>query len=73
MGELGGFLRLARGPPNERDPTDRGGDYREILVVLSPEIVRDEGARCMDWRPLLSRRLPARNRIPEWNDLTYRG
>jgi glutamate synthase (NADPH) small chain len=73
MGELGGFLRLARGPPNERDPTDRVGDYREILLVPSAESVRDEGARCMDCGvPFCHAGCPLGNHIPEWNDLTYR-
>jgi glutamate synthase (NADPH) small chain len=72
MGELGGFLRVARGPPNERDPSARTGDYRGIAYVVGPPRARQEAARCMDCGvPFCQSNCPLGNHIPDWNDLVY--
>ena len=72
MGELGGFLRIERGPTPERDPRRRIGDHGEIYLVPSAAHAADQGARCMDCGvPFCHEGCPLGNRIPDWNDLVH--
>ena len=61
MGKLGGFLKIDRSDPPERDPRERVGDHREFvrplpLAELQPPGRALHGVR----RPVLPQRLPAR-------------
>jgi glutamate synthase (NADPH) small chain len=72
MGELGGFLKIARAPGPERDPRERIADYREIYGVLPADEAGRQGARCMDCGvPFCHEGCPLGNLIPDWNDLVY--
>jgi glutamate synthase (NADPH/NADH) small chain len=74
VGQLGGFLRIARGPTPQRDPRSRIADHREVYEVLAEGPAREQGARCMDCGvPFCHEGCPLGNLIPDWNDLVYRG
>jgi glutamate synthase (NADPH) small chain len=73
MGELGGFLRIERSGFEFRDPEERVRDYREFLKQRPVEVLREQGARCMDCGiPFCHNGCPLGNLIPDWNDLVYR-
>jgi glutamate synthase (NADPH) small chain len=73
MGELGGFLRIERRNFDYRAPQERVADYDEFLVEQPVEVLRDQGARCMDCGiPFCHNGCPLGNLIPDWNDLVYR-
>jgi glutamate synthase (NADPH/NADH) small chain len=70
----GGFLKHARQPMSYRDPSERRGDYGEILGRWEPAVLRAQGERCMDCGvPTCMAGCPIGNYIPEWNDLVSRG
>jgi glutamate synthase (NADPH/NADH) small chain len=73
MGKIGGFLKIERREPPERDPRERVGDFREFVGTLPVSELRDQGARCMECGvPFCHHGCPVGNLIPEWNDLVYR-
>ena len=75
MGNPVGFLKYARAEVGHRPVAERVRDYREIdLPLAQPEIVQ-QAARCMDCGiPFChGAGCPVLNRIPEFNDLVYRG
>jgi glutamate synthase (NADPH) small chain len=73
VGELGGFLKLNRVGFEKRDPAERVGDYKQYFDLPSDEVLREQGARCMDCGvPFCHEGCPLGNRIPDWNDLVYR-
>jgi glutamate synthase (NADPH/NADH) small chain len=72
VGQLGGFLRIARGPTPQRDPGSRTADFREVYEVLPAEAAGEQGARCMDCGvPFCHDGCPLGNLIPDWNDLVH--
>ncbi|MEY2534327.1 MAG: glutamate synthase small chain [bacterium] len=72
MGQLGGFLRIARSPTPQRDPGSRVADFREVYEVLPAGDAADQGARCMDCGvPFCHQACPLGNLIPDWNDLVH--
>ncbi len=74
MGELGGFLKLHRVGFAKRDPSERAHDYDRYFDLQPDEVLRDQGARCMDCGvPFCHEGCPLGNLIPDWNDLVYRG
>jgi glutamate synthase (NADPH/NADH) small chain len=73
MGELRGFVRIARESIQERDARERIGDYHEFTVTRPVAQLREQGARCMDCGvPFCHNGCPLGNLIPDWNDLVYR-
>jgi glutamate synthase (NADPH/NADH) small chain len=73
MGELRGFLRVARAPIPERDALERVADYHEFTLPRPVEQLREQGARCMDCGvPFCHSGCPLGNLIPDWNDLVFR-
>ncbi len=73
MGQLGGFLKIDRQEPLERDPRERVGDYREFVRPLPLAELQRQGARCMECGvPFCHHGCPLGNLIPDWNDLVYR-
>jgi glutamate synthase (NADPH/NADH) small chain len=73
MGELRGFMRVAREGVPERDPAERAHDYREFTLTRPVGELRDQGGRCMDCGvPFCHNGCPLGNLIPDWNDLVYR-
>jgi glutamate synthase (NADPH) small chain len=74
MGKVTGFLEFDREPPERRPAAERIKDYREIYQEWPEQLVRDQGARCMNCAlPFCHRGCPLGNLIPDWNDLVYRG
>lgn len=82
MGKATGFLEYERIDPNKRPAEERIQDWDEIRLPQDPEIVRNQGARCMNCGVpfcqsgvMLNGSIsgcPLHNLIPEWNDLVYR-
>jgi glutamate synthase (NADPH) small chain len=74
MGELRGFLEIARGPTPQRDPHARVADYGEVYSLLPEQDAAAQGARCMECGvPFCHNGCPLGNLIPDWNDSVYRG
>ena len=74
MGELGAFLKIHRVGFEKREPRERVGDYRQYFSLPDDSTLREQGARCMDCGvPFCHEGCPLGNRIPDWNDLVYRG
>ena len=83
MGNPTGFMEFTREAALPRDPAARVGDWNEIYGTLPEDILRRQGARCMDCGvPLCHAGLevdghtfgcPIHNLIPDWNDLITHG
>jgi glutamate synthase (NADPH/NADH) small chain len=83
MGKTTGFLEYKRELPLVRHPAERVADWSEFHGHASDELLRNQGARCMDCGvPFchtgalidgMASGCPINNLIPEWNDLVYRG
>ena len=73
MGTRTGFLEHTRHTAQKRPVAERIGDYREVYLPLPVQVLRDQGARCMDCGVAFCHDgCPLGNLIPEWNDLVYR-
>jgi glutamate synthase (NADPH/NADH) small chain len=74
MGDPQGFLRIERVGFQKRDPRERVRDYRQYFSLPGEQTLRDQGGRCMDCGiPFCQEGCPLGNKIPDWNDLVYRG
>ena len=75
MGRSDGFLVYSRATGSYAPVEERITHYREFHTPPGEELIRDQGARCMDCGiPYChSWGCPNANLIPEWNDLVYRG
>jgi glutamate synthase (NADPH/NADH) small chain len=83
MGKPTGFLEYPRELPLVRSPAERVRDWSEFHGHGDEELLRQQGARCMDCGvPFchtgalmgdMASGCPVNNLIPEWNDLVYRG
>ncbi|MEZ6087391.1 MAG: glutamate synthase subunit beta [Pirellulaceae bacterium] len=76
MGKPTGFKEFDRKKVPWRLPVVRINDYEEIYTEPKEELLRQQGARCMDCGvPFCqsSSGCPIDNLIPEWNDLVYHG
>ena len=83
MGKFTGFLEYDRVNPTKRPPQERIHDWNELKIRQSTEELSKQAARCMDCGvPFchggvllagMASGCPARNLIPEWNDLVYKG
>jgi glutamate synthase (NADPH/NADH) small chain len=83
MGKPTGFLEYPRELPMSRQPQERIRDWSEFHAHGSEELLKKQGARCMDCGvPFchtgtllegMASGCPVNNLIPEWNDLVYRG
>jgi len=73
MGKPTGFLEFGRELPRRRPVPVRLRDWREVYEPFPEELVRQQGARCMDCGiPFCHDGCPLGNLIPEWNDFVYR-
>jgi len=75
MGNPKGFIAIRRQDPRHRATSERLGDWRELNEPLHPEVVRSQGARCMDCGIPFCQSpygCPVLNLIPDWNDLAWR-
>jgi len=75
MGKPTGFLDYERRDPDKRPVEERTCDFREIEVGLSEGQLQEQAARCMDCGVPFCHSIgcPLANRIPDWNDMVYRG
>ena len=74
MGKPTGFKEFERETPETRSVAERIGDYREIYQDFPEEKLIQQAARCMDCGvPTCHSGCPLGNRIPDWNELVYRG
>jgi glutamate synthase (NADPH) small chain len=83
MGDPTGFMHYDREPAHTRDPLVRIKDWSEEHPPYSEEVLKVQGARCMDCGvPFchtgklvagMASGCPVNNLIPEWNDLVYQG
>jgi len=74
MGKPTGFKEIERRDRAYEPVSERTQHWREFVVPLSDEQLRDQGARCMDCGiPFCHQGCPVNNIIPDWNDLVYRG
>jgi glutamate synthase (NADPH/NADH) small chain len=83
MGKVTGFMDYKRELPLVRHPAERIADWSELHGHAEEELLRTQGARCMDCGvPFchtgaliegMASGCPINNLIPEWNDLVYRG
>ncbi len=70
-----GFIQFPRIEVDHRPVAERIGDWLEIDRPLVEEVLNRQAARCMDCGTPFCHATgcPLKNRIPEFNDLVYRG
>jgi NAD(P)H-dependent glutamate synthase small subunit len=75
MGETKGFLKYTRQEVEHRPIEERVYDFADIDIPLTPDAVINQAARCADCGIPFCTGVgcPLNNRIPEFNDLVYRG
>ena len=74
MAETAGFMKYSRTDVPHRPIDERVKDYFEIDIPHPPDVLTRQAARCMDCGiPFCHTGCPVKNRIPEFNDLVYRG
>lgn len=83
MGKVTGFLEFERRDRVYEPVADRVRNYKEFVVPLSEQDLRDQAARCMNCGiPYChgtgsvepgTPGCPVNNQIPDWNDLVYNG
>ena len=74
MGKPTGFMEVKRQERMYAPITERLGHFKEFVIDLSEDELRNQGARCMDCGiPYCHQRCPVDNNIPDWNDLVYHG
>jgi len=75
VGKVTGFLEFQREDAPKRPVAARVRDFREIEQPLPEERLRRQAARCMDCGVPYCHTFgcPLANRIPDWNDMVFRG
>jgi len=74
MGKITGFLEFEREKVHKEPVADRLKHWREFEERTPDEVLKRQGARCMDCGiPFCHKGCPLGNIIPDWNDLVYRG
>jgi len=74
MGKITGFLEYEREKVHKEPVSDRLKHWREFEERTPEEVLKRQGARCMDCGiPFCHKGCPLGNIIPDWNDLVYRG
>ena len=70
MGKATGFLEIERKDRTYEAPEARVQNFREFVIPLGEDTLRDQAARCMDCGvPYCHNGCPVNNQIPDWNDL----
>ncbi len=73
MGKPTGFLEIKRAKQPYRPVQERVRDWQQVMLPWPTEVLRKQGARCMDCAvPFCHQGCPLGNIIPDWNDLVYR-
>jgi glutamate synthase (NADPH/NADH) small chain len=74
MGNPKGFMTIGRKDAGYRPVNDRIYDYGEVEQTLDDQDRIDQASRCMDCGvPFCHWGCPVGSKIPEWQDLVYRG
>jgi glutamate synthase (NADPH) small chain len=74
MGKITGFLEFEREKIHKQPVPERLKHWREFEERTSDDVLKRQGARCMDCGiPFCHKGCPLGNIIPDWNDLVYRG
>ena len=75
MGNPAGFIEHRRQEAAYRGVEERVRDFYEVELPATPEVLRQQAGRCMDCGIPFCHAVgcPVKNRIPEFNDLVYRG
>ena len=74
MGKETGFLELDREDRTYEDPKKRLKTYKEFVVPLPDDKLKQQASRCMNCGiPYCHNGCPVNNQIPDWNDLVYKG
>jgi len=74
LGKVTGFMEIDRGERQYEPVNLRVRHFREFVVELTEQELRNQGARCMDCGiPYCQTGCPVNNIIPDWNDLVYEG
>lgn len=74
MGDLRGFLKVARQDVEHRNVCERVRDYREVSKLRPEKKSQEQASRCMDCAtPFCHWGCPIGNYIPEWNDYMFHG
>ncbi len=75
MGDPKGFITHKRKSVSYRPVAERVQDYQEVEVFLTPDDLTTQASRCMDCGIPFCQGSGCSldNRIPDWNDLVYRG
>ena len=67
MGKITGFLDIERKEVGYEPVNERIVHFREFVVELTEDELRDQGARCMDCGiPYCQSGCPVDNIIPDW-------
>src|SRR5256884_7416542 len=74
MGKITGFLEFEREKVHKEPVEQRLTHWREFEERTPDEVLKRQGARCMDCGiPFCHKGCALGNIIPDWNDLIYRG
>jgi glutamate synthase (NADPH) small chain len=70
-----GFMEYSREEPPHRPVEERVRNYHEVEELLPEARIGFQAARCMDCGIPFCHAFgcPVKNRIPDWNDMVYRG
>lgn len=74
MGDLRGFLKVARQDGEYREICERIQDFKPVSKLRAEKHSPEQASRCMDCAtPFCHWACPIGNYIPEWNDYLFRG
>lgn len=74
MGKMTGFIEFGREVKKKLPVEERIKNYKEFEIPLSEELLKQQGARCMDCGvPFCHWACPLGNNIPDWNDMVFNG
>ena len=74
MGKVTGFMEYERLDEGYEPVSARVKNYKEFVIGLNTDQVKQQSARCMDCgTPFCNNGCPINNIIPDFNDLVYRG
>ncbi|MFC1658559.1 glutamate synthase subunit beta [Candidatus Omnitrophota bacterium] len=74
MGDIRGFLKLARQDTKYREVCERIQDFKEVFKLRPDKQTEEQASRCMDCgTPFCHWGCPIGNYIPEWNDFVFHG
>ena len=72
MGKVTGFLEIDRRDRRYAPASDRIRHYKEFVIPLSEDGLKEQASRCMDCGiPFCHNGCPVNNQIPDFNNLVY--